>query len=64
MRILESIHEEFAGRELVTTQSNAWNVLGGFTKDVVVFQESLRVMLISIAGGAWRVRMASFSQFC
>ena len=24
----------FARRELVTTQSNAWSVLGGFTKDV------------------------------
>ena len=33
-------------------------------KDVVAFQESWRVMLISIAGGAWRERMASFSQFC
>ena len=28
------------GREFVTTQSYAWNVLGGFTKDIVVFQES------------------------
>ena len=30
----------FAGRELVTTQSDAWSVLGRFTRDVVVFQES------------------------
>ena len=30
----------FAGRELVTTQSYAWSVVGGFTKDVVAFQES------------------------
>ena len=27
-------------RELVTTQSYVWSVLGGFTKDVVAFQES------------------------
>ena len=54
----------FAGRELVTTQSFVWNALGGFTKNVVAFQESWRVMLISIAGDVWRVRMASFSQFC
>ena len=27
----------FAGRELATTQSYAWSVVGGFTKDVVVF---------------------------
>ena len=33
-------------------------------KDVVAFQDSWRVMLISIAGDVWRVRMASFSQFC
>ena len=26
--------------ELVTTQSYAWSVFGGFTKDVVEFQES------------------------
>ena len=26
--------------DLVTTQSDAWSVLGGFTRDVVVFQES------------------------
>ena len=30
----------FAGKELVTTQSYAWSVLGGFTKDVMAFQES------------------------
>ena len=30
----------FAGRELVTTQSYAWRVLGGFTKDEVTFEES------------------------
>ena len=57
----------FAERELVTMQSYSWSVLGGFTKDVVAFQESGRVMLInliSIAGGVWRARMASFSQFC
>ena len=53
-----------AGEGLATTQSFAWSVVGGFTKDVVAFQESQRVMLISIVGGAWRVRMASFSQFC
>ena len=47
-----------------TTQSFALSVVDGFTKDVVAFQESGRVKLISIAGGAWRVRMASFSQFC
>ena len=40
MRILVSIHVMFAGRELVTTESNAWSVLGGFTRDVAVFQES------------------------
>ena len=34
------IHVVFAGRELVTTQSYAWSVLGGFTKDVVAFQEN------------------------
>ena len=34
MRILVSIHVVFAGRELVTTQSDAWNVLGGFTKEM------------------------------
>ena len=39
-RILESIHVVFAGRELVTTRSYLWNVLGGFTNDVVVFQDS------------------------
>ena len=41
------------------TQSYAVSVLGGFTKGVVALQE--RVMLFSIAGGAWRVRMASQS---
>ena len=30
----------FAGRELATTQSFAWSVVGGFTNDVVAFQES------------------------
>ena len=40
MRILDSIHVVFAGRALVTTQSDAWIVLGGITKDVVAFQES------------------------
>ena len=30
----------FAGRELATTQSFVWSVLGGFTRDVVAFQES------------------------
>ena len=45
-------------------QSFVWSVIGGFTRDVVVFQESWKVMLITIVGGAWRVRMASFSQFC
>ena len=30
----------FAGRELVTTQSCAWSLLGGYTKGVVGFQES------------------------
>ena len=30
----------FTGRELVTTQSNAWSVLDGFIKDVVASQES------------------------
>ena len=30
----------FAGRELATTQSYAWRVLGGFTKDIVASQES------------------------
>ena len=30
----------FAERELATTQSFAWSVVGGFTKDVVAFQES------------------------
>ena len=58
LRILESIHVVFAGRELATTQSFVWSVVGGFTKDVEAFQESWRVMLISIVGGAWRVRMA------
>ena len=29
-----------AGRELDATQSYAWSVLDGFTKDVVAFQES------------------------
>ena len=55
----------FAGRELVTTQSFVWSVIGGFTRDVVAFQESWRVLLIrpTIVIGAWRVRMASFSQF-
>ena len=28
------------GRELVTTQSYAWSVLGRFTKDIVTFQGS------------------------
>ena len=40
MRTLESIHVVFAGRELETTQSFAWSVVGEFTKDVVTFQES------------------------
>ena len=30
----------FAGRELRATQSDVWSVLGGFTRDVVAFQES------------------------
>ena len=30
----------FVRRKLVTTQSYAWSALGGFTKDVVAFQES------------------------
>ena len=30
----------FAVKELVTTQSYTWSVLGGFTKDNVAFQES------------------------
>ena len=64
LRILENIHVVFAGRELATTQSFVWSVIGGFTRDVVAFQESWTVMLISIVGGAWRVRMVSFSQFC
>ena len=64
LRILESIHVVFAGRELAITQSFVWSVVGGFTKDVVAFQESWRVMLIFIAGGVWRVRMTSFSKFC
>ena len=29
----------FAGRELVTTQTYARSVLGGFTKDVVYFSK-------------------------
>ena len=40
VRILVSIHVVFAGRELVTTQSDAWSVLGGFTRDVGAYQES------------------------
>ena len=28
------------GKELVTTQSYMWSVLGEFTKDLVAFQES------------------------
>ena len=40
MWCLEGRKGVFAGRELVTTQSDAWSVLGGFTKDVVAFQES------------------------
>ena len=67
LRILENIHVVFAGRELATTQSfvwSHWSVIGGFTRDVVAFQKSRKVMLISIVGGAWRVRMASISQFC
>ena len=27
------------GREFVITQSYAWSVLGGFTKDIMAFQE-------------------------
>ena len=64
LRIQENIHVVFAGRELATTQSFVWSVIGGFTRDVVAFQESWRVMLITIVGGAWRVRMVFFSQFC
>ena len=64
LRIQENIHVKFAGRELATTQFFVWSVVGGSTKDVVAFQESWRVMLISIVGSAWRVRMTSFSQFC
>ena len=30
----------FSGRKLVTTQYYTWGVLGGFTKDVLAFQES------------------------
>ena len=30
----------FVGRELATTQSVVWSVIGGFTRDVVSFQES------------------------
>ena len=40
VRIPVSIHVAFAGRELATTPSDAWSALGGFTKDVVAFQES------------------------
>ena len=29
-----------AGRELATTQSFVWSVIGGFTKDEKAFQES------------------------
>ena len=39
-RILESMHVMFAGRELATTQSFVWSVVGGFTKDIVAFLES------------------------
>ena len=61
----------FWGASMWCLQEGSWRqlnlmrgVLGGFKKDVVALQESWRVMLISIAGGAWRSRMASFSQFC
>ena len=40
LRILESIHGVFAGRELDATKSFVWGVIGGFTKDVVAFHES------------------------
>ena len=42
LRILEmeNIHVVFAGRELATTQSVVWSVIGEFTRDVVAFQES------------------------
>ena len=40
LRILESIHVVFAGREFATTHSFVWSVVGGLTKDVVVFWES------------------------
>ena len=40
LRILESIRMVSAGRELATTQSFRWSVVGGYTKDVVAFQES------------------------
>ena len=41
-----------AGRKMVTAQSFASSALGGFTKDVVAFQGSGRVMLVYSAGGA------------
>ena len=60
VRNLESIHVVFVGKGLVIIQSYVWSALSGFTKDAVAFQESWRVMLISIAGDVW----TSFSQFC
>ena len=60
----KGFHVVFVGKGLVKSQSYSWSALSGFTRDVVTFQESWRVMLISIAGDVWRVRMASFSQFC
>ena len=34
-----TIYVVFAGRELAKTQSFVWSVIGGFTRDVVAFQE-------------------------
>ena len=49
------------GRELATTQS----FVGGFTKDVGGILRKLKSNADFLCiGGAWSVRMASFSQFC
>ena len=56
----------FAGEELVTTQSYAWSVLGGQWVHIRCrgVARNWRVLLISIAGGAWQVGMTCFSQSC
>ena len=53
----------FAGRELATTKSFEWSVVGGFTKACGI-SGKLKSNAHSIVGDVWRVRMASFSQFC